>query len=138
VTVQLATLWNSTTPAAPAGKANVTFQTDGGAPIAKASAYYTPPPIGGNIISKSANYNLAVGDGTVLFTAVATGTLPDATTCSGVGFVIKNNVSAGGTVTVATTSAQTIDGQTTWLLVNRWQYISVQSDGANWQIIANN
>ena len=130
--------FNSTVPAAPAGKENVVFQTDGGSPIQMVTAYFTPPPVGGNIITKSSNYSLVVGDGTVLFTAAATGTLPDATTCQADVFVIKNNIAAGGTVTVATTSSQTIDGQMTWLLVNQWQYISVQSDGANWQIIANN
>jgi len=40
-------------------------------------------------------------------------------------------------VTIATTSSQTIDGNTTVLLSFQYAYVTVVSDNANWQIIAN-
>ena len=51
---------------------------------------------------------------------------------------IKKVDSGVGAVTIATTGGQTIDGSSSYLLVNQWQYVTIQSDGANWLIVANN
>jgi hypothetical protein len=37
-------------------------------------------------------------------------------------------------VTIATTSAQTIDGQTTLGILNQYTAVSMKSDGSNWWI----
>lgn len=63
-----------------------------------------------------------------------TDTLPDATTCSGRIYVIKKTTSAN-TLTLATTSSQTIDGQTSITFSTQYQGIFIYSDGANWWII---
>lgn len=60
-------------------------------------------------------------------------TLPDATVFTN-SITIKR-VDAGTTaVLINCTSSQTIDGQTTWDLVNQYQFLTVSPDGANWNI----
>lgn len=63
-------------------------------------------------------------------------TLPTAVGITGRNYTIK--LTASGTGTVATTSSQTIDGSTTYSLSAQYKYVTVQSNGANWIIIANN
>jgi len=63
-------------------------------------------------------------------------TLPTAVGITGRIYTIK--LTAIGTGTVATTSSQTIDGATTFSLLAQYKYITVQSDGANWNVIGNN
>ena len=58
-------------------------------------------------------------------------TLPTAVGVSGKIYIVKNSES--GTITVATTSSQTIDGSSTKTL-SQYQSIQVQSNGANWVI----
>jgi hypothetical protein len=65
-----------------------------------------------------------------------TATLPTAVGIAGRFYTIK--LMSVGTGTIATTSSQTIDGVTTYTLSSQYKYITVQSDGANWIIIANN
>lgn len=50
---------------------------------------------------------------------------------------IKKVDSAVGTVTIGTSSAQTIDGASTYVLTNFNQYVLLESDGSNWQIVGN-
>lgn len=59
-------------------------------------------------------------------------TLPTAVGIVGYYFVVKNT--AATTVTLATTSAQTIDGASTQSLT-QYQSLTVVSNGANWIII---
>lgn len=86
----------------------------------------------------TASTTAASTDQTLLFTgtSAATVTLPDASTCTGRMYTIKN---ASATIplpvlTIATTSSQTIDGNATLLLSNSKATVSVVSDGVNWQI----
>ena len=67
-----------------------------------------------------------------------TDVLPTAIGHRGQGFFIKKVDSAAGAVLITTTLSQTIDGAATYSLVNQWQYVWVESDGANWQIVGNN
>jgi hypothetical protein len=63
-------------------------------------------------------------------------TLPTAVGITGRIYNIKN--SGTGTITIATTSSQTIDGASTITMdgsVKRYQTITVQSNGSNWIII---
>ena len=69
-------------------------------------------------------------DYTVLCNGTFTATLPTAAGISGRVYTIKNI--GTGTVLVATTSSQTIDGVTSWTLSTRYDWITVQSDGSNW------
>ncbi len=71
-------------------------------------------------------------------TAASTLTLPDATTCAGREYVLKN---ASTTVpvpllTISTTSSQTIDGGTSWLLDQAYESVTVVSNGTNWNVSA--
>jgi len=87
-------------------------------------------------VSKAANYTATVNDYTIEVTATTTITLPTAVGITGRIYTIKNTYS--GSATVATTSSQTIDGSTTYSLSAQYKYVTVQSNGANWLIIANN
>lgn len=91
-----------------------------------------------NYRSFSSSTSAAATDNTLIYTGTtaATITLPDAATCLGRIYYIKN---ASGSsplpvLTIATTSSQTIDGLTSWLLNDTKEMISVISDGANWSI----
>jgi hypothetical protein len=63
-------------------------------------------------------------------------TLPTAVGVSGQIYALKKIDSSANAVTVATTSSQTIDGQATYSLALQYQGIMVQSNGANWFLIA--
>lgn len=83
------------------------------------------------------NYTLVSTDNIVLLNAAAkTLTLPTAAGVTGKQYTGK--LIASSTGTVATTSSQTIDGSTTYSLPAQYKYVTVVSDGANWQIVANN
>jgi len=89
----------------------------------------------------STNYSALNSDEAILGTGGASGitiTLLDATTCNGLVLYIKKVDSGTGAVTIATTSSQTIDSDTSYTLGVQWQYVKLFSDGANWQVIGNN
>lgn len=50
-------------------------------------------------------------------------------------FVLVKTDSGVGSVTVATSSSQTISGQSTMILSNQWQYLGVFGDGSNWIVV---
>lgn len=86
-------------------------------------------------VAKTANYTLTAADYCVDLTAnSATITLPTAVGISGKQYVVKNSGS-GTTLTLATTSSQTIDGTTTKTYNTQYSGVRVISDGANWKII---
>ena len=85
-----------------------------------------------SIVSKTSNYTLTSTDYTVNCTTGSfTITLPSAVTVYGQIYYIKNT--GAGTITIATTSSQTIDGNipSTYNLVGVG-VLQVQSDGSNW------
>jgi len=92
------------------------------------------------LVTKTGNYTATIVDCTILGNA-ATGnitiTLPTAASVAGRFYVVKKIDSTANTVTVATTSAQTIDGQSSKVLSIQYDGIQVQSDNANWVIISN-
>ncbi len=63
--------------------------------------------------------------------------LPDAA-ASGAGRSYTIKLIAGSTATVATTASQAIDGTTSYILSAQYKYVTVQSDGAQWWVLANN
>lgn len=93
-----------------------------------------PPPFNYTYpyVAVIANYAILSTDYQIEVTANSvTVTLPSATTIKGRAYSIKN--SGTGTVTVATTSAQTIDGLTTQAL-SQWSNIQLMSNGTGWII----
>lgn len=81
-------------------------------------------------VAKTANYTITGADRTIDVTANSpTITLPTAVNCAGRQYIIANT--GAGTITVATTSGQTVDGAApaTILTTVRRRY---ESDGANW------
>lgn len=93
-----------------------------------------------NYRSFTASTTAASTDNNLLFagTSAATLTLPDATGCAGRTYSIKNvsTTSPLPVLTIATTSSQTIDGGSSWLLNDSKEVLSVISDGSNWNIIS--
>lgn len=65
-------------------------------------------------------------------------TLPTAVGIGGRVYVVCDNGSATGvnTVTVGTTGGQTISGAATYVITAAYKSVMMQSDGANWFIIA--
>lgn len=83
--------------------------------------------------TKSGTYTVVGTDHTIFANGTFTVTLPTAAGRTGQQFCIKNI--GTGTVTVGTTSSQTIDGSTTFSLTVQYQSITVESDGSNWFIV---
>jgi hypothetical protein len=62
-------------------------------------------------------------------------TLPTAVGIAGQEFTVQN-VNGSGAITVSTTSAQTINGASTFVVpATSGSYVQVVSDGANWWVI---
>jgi hypothetical protein len=85
---------------------------------------------------------LTLGDHTLMFTgaSAASTILPDATTCPGRIYWIKNFSAAVPTpvLTVATVSSQQIDGSASRILDEPNETIAIISDGANWEVFGQN
>lgn len=86
----------------------------------------------------SANTTAGASDNMLVFTgtAAATLTLPDATACQGRIYWIKNTSSNASTLSIATTSGQTIDGLASWSLTQTNKAMRVVSNGTNWLVTA--
>lgn len=89
----------------------------------------------GNTTASTTDYALAFTG-----TTASTVTLPDATGCTGRIYLIKNSNTAGVTplVTVVTTSSQTIDGLSSYLLDQHFEGVMLTSNGTNWNVSAQN
>lgn len=79
-----------------------------------------------------ANYTLVLASAA---SGNVTITLPTAVGYGGLFYEIKRTDSSSNTLTLATTSSQTIDGSTTASIVRQYTAITVISDGSNWIII---
>ena len=84
----------------------------------------------------SANTSAAITDHALVFTATAAAslTLPDAATCTGRIYWVKNTSSNASVLTIGTTGAQTIDGLSSWTLTQTNKAVGLVSNGANWLI----
>lgn len=87
------------------------------------------------IATTSTNYTLAAGDYTILSNSASntTITLPAATSHNGRIFNVKNINT--GTVTIARTGSDTIDGATSQVLSVQYMSMTFQSNGTNWFIL---
>ena len=91
--------------------------------------------------SKTGAYTLVNSDDTILGDCTSAGftlTLPTAVGITGKKFTIKKIAESTNTLTIATTSSQTIDGATSFAIRSKENFIVVQSDGANWVVVAKN
>lgn len=89
-------------------------------------------------VAKSADYTALNTDEFINVDAsgaARTITLPTAVGFTNKIFNIRKSDSSGNTVTVNTTSSQTINGALTQVISAQYVVLSVRSDGANWMII---
>jgi len=86
-------------------------------------------------VAKTADYTLTRGDYVVDVTANSVNiTLPTAVGCTGQIYQINN--SGTGTLTILTTSSQTINGDASGVVqLAQWEQVTVISDGTNWKVI---
>lgn len=82
-------------------------------------------------VAKSTTYTLTASEYYVAVSGNITITLPTAVGCAGRRYVVKK-IDSGTTVTIATTSSQTIDGAAPGTLTTQWSSLKVFSNGANW------
>lgn len=118
---------------------DVTFNVSGGTGNGKFNILgpvQVSAAVGTAIRTVTANASFGNLDSTIVGNATTgiTITLQDAGVQAGRMFTIKNINT--GIVTVATTSSQTIDAATTYSLSAQWSFVTVQSTGSNWIIIA--
>lgn len=97
------------------------------------------PSIGIQTATKTSTYAILTTDSFISFNASGgnfTTTLPTAVGASGKIYTLKRlDQTLGNLVTIATTSAQTIDGATTKTLSTQYELYMFVSDGSNWQIM---
>jgi len=89
------------------------------------------------LTTKTANYTITSGDGTIICTTNAfTVTLPTAVGIGGQTFTVKNGnaLASGRLITMATTAAQTIDGVAPGTIAEMVSQTFV-SDNANWWVV---
>ncbi len=99
--------------------------------LASAVALYERIP---NYTAKTGTYTATYWDFVNCTSNTFTVTLPTAASLAGKSIIVKN--SGTGVITVATTSAQTIDGASTVVITNRYDSYTFISDGANWTTAA--
>lgn len=90
------------------------------------------------LVIKTANYTIDRTNRTILADATSgnfTVTLPTAANARGQQYIIKRISTNANNVTIATTSSQTIDASTTYVITNPRETVTVVSDGTNWQLI---
>lgn len=112
--------------------------TVSGSPITTSGTIALSPA---SVTITNSNLTVTAAMSTMLFdvpSGAITATLPTAVAINGRIYTFKVRTTAGGTLTVATTSSQTIDGSTTVVLTAVHSFITVESDGSNWQIIGQN
>ena len=91
-----------------------------------------------NFRTFTGDVSVTENDNTLLFkgSAEATVILPDATTCIGRSYHIKNGSVSDPipVVTITTVNDQTVDGSDMYLLNEAYEAVSVISDGTNWVV----
>lgn len=130
VLVSTGTQWELKSSFSDPLKANIASQAHTG--------YTTVQAFGTAYSAKTAAYTLTATDNSI--TADATGgafnvTLPTAVSIAGREYTIKRINNTANRVTIVTTSSQTIDGSTTYILYGQNDAVKVKSNGANWIIV---
>lgn len=84
-------------------------------------------------VAVSNTYSILANDEMINCTSgTFTVTLPTAVGRTGQQYTVRN--AGTGTITVATTSSQTINGASTWTIAVQYNTFTFQSDGANWMV----
>ena len=112
------------------------LQLDAGSDFLIEPATDLVPALNAAYVEVTSNYSILVDDGTIGADASGgsfTITLPTAVDKAGREYRVKK-LSSGGTVTVATSSSQTIDGSTTAPITTQWTSLVFVSTGSNWII----
>lgn len=92
-------------------------------------------------VSTSTNLTLDDTHSTVLATGGAggiTATLPTAVGRQGRRYTIVRVDAGAGDVTLDGDGSETINGDADYILVNQWQFVTVESDGTNWVVVGGN
>jgi len=89
-----------------------------------------------NVSTQAANYPITIADSYILLSAAHSATLPTAVGIPGKVFTIL--CTGNGTNAILTTSAQTINGATSWTNTAQYKFTSVVSDNANWWVTGQN
>jgi hypothetical protein len=89
------------------------------------------------VLSKTSDYTVLAADMGAIIYADPTGaaiaiTLISAVTAGDGAHITVKHAGTANNVTIATVSAQTIDGVTSWVLKERYSFITLVSNGANW------
>jgi len=115
------------------------YNTDGFLGIKQSSPTSTLHVTGSRataVTTTSGTLSLDSTHSVILANNTLTATLPDATTCTGRIYYLKL-IAASVTLTIATTSSQTIDGSATSKTIStRYKGFQVVSDGSNWHILS--
>lgn len=90
-----------------------------------------------NIVAKTASYTATVTDDVILCSGgTITITLPSASGIAGKIYTIKKTDTSGSNlVTIDGDAAETIDGDATYVLDQQNQFVTIISNGTNWNII---
>jgi hypothetical protein len=116
--------------------ANVTFNDIQVSSIT-ASTYVRTAGFQPSYNAESGTYTALGTDHTIDCTSgTFTVSLPSAAGMQGHIYVIKN--SGAGSITVDPNGVQTVDGASTYTLGTQYKYVTIQSTGSNWIVIANN
>jgi len=89
-------------------------------------------------LTKTSAYTLTANDSVIFADATSAPfsvTLPSAVGLAGKNYIVKRTNAGANSVTIATTSSQTIDGQISYVLSVQYAAISVMSNGSEWLII---
>ena len=89
------------------------------------------------VLSKTSNYTVLAADmGSIIYADPTGGditiTLISAVTAGDGAHITVKHAGTANNVTIATVSSQTIDGVTSWVLKERYSFITIVSNGANW------
>lgn len=89
------------------------------------------------VLSKTSNYTVLAADlGSIIYADPTGGditiTLISAVTAGDGAHITVKHAGTANNVTIATVSSQTIDGVTSWVLKERYSFITLVSNGANW------
>lgn len=91
------------------------------------------------VASPTTTYNATSLDNVILADCTSAGftvTLPTAVGFTGLWFRIKKTDATVNALTIATTSSQTIDGETSIVFTTPYQGVTVLSNGTNWSVIS--
>jgi hypothetical protein len=87
------------------------------------------------VTSKVANYTATVDDRLIICSGTFTVSLPDAADPDTLGIPLTVKNIGTGTITIDPFSSQTLDGSTSYDIVDQWAAITMVCDGSNWVII---